>query len=87
MAALARRLPDTLAGLDLPRPRSDPADPARGEARSARLTLARETAHDGPRYCSSAVQLPTLILRFVYDGQEVAEGDADPRMRRVTARS
>ena len=26
------------------------------------------------------MQLPTLILRFVYDGQEVAEGDADPRM-------
>ena len=78
--ALGAALPESLAGLDLPRPRSIRQTRRVAKQRTARLTLGRETAHDGPRYFSSAVQLPTLILRFLYDGQEVAEGDADPRM-------
>ena len=75
--ALAAALPDTLAGLDLPRPRAIRQTTRAAKQRVARLTLGRETAHDGPRYFGSAVQLPTLTLRFVYDGQEVSDGDGD----------
>ena len=77
--ALGAALPDSLAGLDLPRPRSIRQTTRAARQRTARLTLGRETAHDGPRYFGTSVQLPALTLRFVYDGQEVWEGDADPR--------
>ncbi len=80
VVALGAALPDTLAGLDLPRPRAIRQTRRAARQRTARLTLGRETAHDGPRYFGSAVQLPTLTLRFVYDGQEVWEGDTDPCM-------
>ncbi len=78
--ALGDALPGTLAGLNLPRPHVIRQTKRAAKQRVARLTLGRETAHDGPRYFGSAVQLPTLTLRFLYDGQEVWEGDADPRM-------
>ena len=78
--ALGAALPDMLAGLDLPRPRTIRQTGRAARKRFARLTLGRETARDGPRYWGTAVQLPTLTLRFVYDGQEVREGDADPRL-------
>ncbi len=80
--ALADALPDTLAGLSLPRPRKIRQTRRKAKQQFARLTLGRETAHDGPRYFGTAMQLPTLTLRFVYDGQEVAGGDVDPRMVR-----
>lgn len=78
--ALGSALPDRLAGLELPRPQ--PIRQTRRPARQpvARLILGRETAHDGPRYFGTAVHLPTLTLRFVYDGQEAEQGGADPRM-------
>ena len=78
-AALAAALPDTLAGLALPRPRTIRETRRLARQRIARLTLGAETARDGPRYWGRSVRLPTLTLRFVYDGQEVAKGDGDPR--------
>lgn len=80
--ALGAALPDTLAGLELPRPRGIRQIRRAAEQCFARLTLGRESARDGPRYWGSAVQLSALTLCFVYDGQEVREGDADPRMVR-----
>ncbi len=80
--ALVEALPDTLVGLPLPPPRVVRQTRREAEQRVARLTLGAETAHDGPRYFGAALQLPTLTLRFVYEGQEVAEGDAEPRMVR-----
>ncbi|RDC69828.1 hypothetical protein DLJ49_17920 [Rhodovulum sp. 12E13] len=76
--ALGAVLPDRLGGMDLPRPRSIRQTTRAARQRTARLTLGRETARDGPRYFGASVQLPTLTLRFVYDGQEVGEGDPDP---------
>ncbi|CUH07681.1 ATP-dependent helicase HepA [Jannaschia seosinensis] len=78
--ALGVSLPDTLAGLDLPRPRTVRQTRRKAKQRVARLILGRESARDGPRFYGTAMQLPTLTLRFVYDGQEVAEGGADPQM-------
>jgi len=83
--ALGSALPDTLAGLALPRPRRLRQTRRAAKQRFARLTLGAETAHDGPRYFGSSVRLPTLTLRFVYDGQEVYEGDAEPSMREAGA--
>ena len=78
--ALGAALPETLAGLDLPRPRAMRQTTRAAKQRVARLTLGCETARDGPRYWDSAVQLPTLTLRFIYDGHEVGEDGDDPRM-------
>jgi superfamily II DNA or RNA helicase len=78
--ALVAALPDTLAGLPLPPPRVVRQTRRAAEQRVARLTLGAETARDGPRYWDDTVVLPALTLRFVYEGQEVAEGGADPRM-------
>ena len=78
--ALAAALPDTLAGLVLPRPRRVRQTRRAAKQRVARLTLGAETARDGPSHWDSSVQLPTLTLRFAYDGQEVGDGDGDPRV-------
>ena len=78
--ALAAALPDKLAGLDLPRPRKIGHTRRAAKQRLARLTLGAETARDEPRHWGRSVQLPTLTLRFLYEGQEVWEGDADPRI-------
>jgi len=78
--ALGAALPDTLAGLTLPRPRAIRQTTRAPRQRVARLTLGRESARDGPRYFGSAVELPTLTLRFVYDDQEAGADGADPRM-------
>ena len=80
--ALGAALPETLAGFQMPRPRSMRATRRPAKERFARLTLGAETARDSPRRWGATVQLPTLTLRFVYDGQEVWEGDADPRVVR-----
>lgn len=79
IAELGAALPNTLAGLDLPRPGAIRQAKRAAKQRTARLTLGRETARDGPRFYGSTVQLPTLTLRFLYDGLEVGEGDVDPR--------
>jgi superfamily II DNA or RNA helicase len=78
--ALVAALPDTLAGLPLPPPHV--AHQTRRAAKQcvARLSLGAETARDGPRHWGDTVVLPTLTLRFVYEGQEVGEGEADPRI-------
>ncbi len=78
--ALAAALPDRLAGLDLPRPRTVRQTRRVAKQRFARLTLGAETARVGSRHWGTSVPLPTLTLRFLYDGQEVWEGDADPRI-------
>ena len=78
--ALGAALPDRLAGLPLPRPCTIRQTRRAAIRRFARLILGAETARDGPRHWDNSMQLPTLALRFVYDGQEVCEGDADPSM-------
>ena len=80
--ALGAALPETMAGFELPRPRSIRQTRRVARQRFARLTLGAETARDSPRRWGASLQLPTLTLRFVYDGQEVWEGDADPRVVR-----
>ena len=78
-AALAAELPARLAGLDLPAPAVARQKRRAARHRIARLTLGAEIARDGSSRWSDTITLPTLSLRFVYDGQEVWEGDADPR--------
>ena len=77
---LAAALPDTLADLALPRPRAVRRTRRAARQRIARLTLGAETARDGSRGWGSSVQLPVLTLRFAYDGQEVGDDGADPRL-------
>jgi hypothetical protein len=79
-AALAEALPDALAAFELPRPRAVCRTKRAARQQVARLSLGAETAQDGPRRRSSSVQLPTLTLRFAYDGQEVGDDSADPRL-------
>jgi superfamily II DNA or RNA helicase len=78
-AALAAELPTTLAGLDLPPPTVARQIRRNAHHRFARLTLGAGVARDGSSRWSDPITLPTLTLRFVYDGQEISEGDADPR--------
>jgi len=78
--ALGAALPETLAGFELPRPHTMRSSRRAATERFARLTLGAETARGSTRGWGAPVQLPTLTLHFVYDGQEVREGDADPRL-------
>ena len=78
-AALAADLPETLGGLALPRPQVVQQTRRKARQRFARLTLGAEIARNGPRYFDAPVMLPTLSLRFVYEGQEVGVDDGDPR--------
>lgn len=80
VVALGAALPDRLAGLSLPRPRTIRQTRRAANRRIARLILGAETARDGPHHWGRSIQLPTLALRFVYDGHEVGENDAEPRM-------
>lgn len=78
--ALTKKLPDTLAGFALPRPHMMRRITRAAHECFARLTLGVASAREGhSRWNSIPVRLPTLRLRFVYDGQEVGEDDADPR--------
>jgi len=74
--ALAKALPDRLAGLYLPHPRAIRQRRRAANRRFVRLILGAEAAHRGGSSWRSKVQLPTLTLRFVYDGQEVTEDAA-----------
>ncbi|MGX0902419.1 hypothetical protein ACSSV8_000983 [Roseovarius sp. MBR-79] len=76
---LATALPATLGGLDLPPPAAPRQIRRAATQRIARLTLGAETARDGSRYWGNSVLLPTLTVRFVYDGQEAPEDGDDPR--------
>ncbi len=77
--ALVTALPDRLAGLSLPPPRAIKRTRRAVNRRFVRLTLGAEAAREGGSYWGSTVQLPTLTLRFVYDGHEVSEdGAAEP---------
>ena len=78
--ALVAALPDTLAGLPLPRPRVVRQTRRAAKQRVARLTLGRRDRARRAALLGDTVQLPTLTLRFVYEGHEVGEGDGDPRM-------
>jgi superfamily II DNA or RNA helicase len=78
--AVRAALPDRLHGIELPPPCTVRQSRRKAKRRVARLTLGREAASDGPRYFGTSVQLPTLSLAFVYDGQEVREGDEAPRL-------
>lgn len=76
--ALRAALPDMLDGLALPRPRTTRQIRRKATHQFARLTLSEEQARDGPRHWGTLIRLPTLTLRFVYDGHEVWDGDTDP---------
>jgi superfamily II DNA or RNA helicase len=79
-AALAAELPASLAGLNLPPPNVARQTRRAARQRVARLTLGAEKASAGRSRWDNPVTLPTLVLRFLYDGQEVSEDDADPRL-------
>jgi len=78
--ALAAALPERLAGLTLPPPGRVRQTQRVAARRLVRLVLGAETARVAARYWSESVELPTVVLRFVYDGQEVAENDPAPRL-------
>jgi hypothetical protein len=80
--ALTAALPDTLAGLRLPRPHVVRQVRRAATERFARLTLGAETARGNARGWGALVELPTLTLSYVYDGQVVRRGDPDPRRAR-----
>lgn len=80
--ALTTQLPDRLAGSRLPRPHPIRQTRRVATERFARLTLGAETARNSARGWGAPVQLPTLTLRYVYEGHEVREGDPDPRHAR-----
>lgn len=79
-AALDAALPATLGGLALPRPGVVRQTRRKARERFARVTLGAESARNGPGYFDGSVQLPTLRLRFVYEGHEVREEDGDLRI-------
>ncbi|MBK5927283.1 DEAD/DEAH box helicase [Rhodobaculum claviforme] len=83
VATLQGGLPDRLGDLPLPAPRR-PRDRRRAaHSRTARLVLSAAQAHLGrARHGRASVTLPTMTLRFVYDGQEV-DGSADAEPCRV----
>lgn len=76
--ALSAALPADLAGLLLPKPRVIKTIRREAKRRVAKLVLGREGARDGPDHWANIIQLPTVDLSFVYDGQEVRGEDPDP---------
>lgn len=76
--ALSAALPADLAGLPLPKPRAIKTIRREAKRRVAKLVLGREGARDGPDHWANIIQLPTVDLSFVYDGQEVRGEDPDP---------
>lgn len=76
--ALSAALPAEMAGLPLPKPLAIKTIQREAERRVAKLVLGREAALDGPDRWAETIQLPTVDLSFVYDGQEVRGEDPDP---------
>lgn len=78
--ALGAALPEAVAGMSLPPPRNTRRIRRAAQARCARLTLGAEQAKDGPRGWGASQLLPTLSLRFAYDGIEAPQDGTDPRL-------
>ncbi|MCZ0964459.1 DEAD/DEAH box helicase [Paracoccus benzoatiresistens] len=78
--ALGAALPEAVAGMSLPPPRKTRRIKRAAQARCARLTLGAEQAKDGPHRWGNSLLLPTLSLRFAYDGIEAPEDGTDPRL-------
>lgn len=77
-ALLAPQLPNTLGRFALPAPRGIERERRGPTTRTVRLTLSTEAARDGDRYWGGSVQLPTLTLEFLYDGQKGGADGSDP---------
>lgn len=73
-------LPDRMADLVLPRPHTVRQMTRAPKTRHARLVLGAETARENSRRWGATLQLPTITLTFVYEGQEVSAYDPDPRI-------
>ena len=78
--ALGAALPEAIAGMSLPPPHKTRRIKRAAQARCARLTLGAEQAKDDPRAWGISLLLPTLTLRFAYDGIEASEDGTDPRI-------
>jgi len=61
-----------MADLVLPRPQTIRHTTRPPKARHARLILGTETARESSHRWGGSLQLPTLTLGFVYEGQEVS---------------
>lgn len=79
LVTLAATLPETLAGLPIPRPRNVRERQRKAQTRFPRLTLGMAVGKIRDGYWSFPVNIPVLTLRFVYDGHEVGDGDGNPR--------
>lgn len=77
---LGAALPERMAGLALPRPHTIRQITRPPKTRHARLVLGAEAARENSYRWGASVQLPTLTLGFVYEGQEVAAHGPDPRI-------
>jgi superfamily II DNA or RNA helicase len=77
---LGAALPDRMADLVLPRPHTIRHMTRPPKARHARLILSTETARESSHRWGGSLQLPTLTLGFVYEGQEVSALGPDPRI-------
>lgn len=77
---LGAALPDRMADLVLPRPHTIRQMTRPPKARHARLILGADTAKDNSSRWGAWLQLPTITLTFVYEGQEVSAYDPDPRI-------
>ena len=75
--ALGAALPDQLGELPLPRPHKIQHIKRPAHTRTVKLTLGAEKAHEGSYRWGGSVELPTLTLRFVYDGKEVSDLELD----------
>lgn len=81
LAGIVSSLPSTLAGLALPTPKIPGAVRRAPRFMHVELTLSAANAYQSfsQRYGRTTVSLPTLRLRFVYDGQTVDRLDpSDP---------
>lgn len=79
-AVIGEALPDHMADLVLPRPHTIRQITRAPKTRHARLVLGAETARENSRRWGASLQLPTITLTFVYEGQEVSAYDPDPRI-------
>ena len=79
-AVLASALPDRMADLVLPRPKTIRQVTRAPKTRHARLVLGAESARENAGRWGATLQLPTITLTFVYEGQEVSAYDPDPRI-------
>lgn len=79
-AVVGAALPDHMADFVLPRPHTIRQTTRPPKTRHARLVLGAETARENSQRWGASLQLPTMTLTFVYDGQEVSAYEPDPRI-------